>query len=315
LTIEVTGTIHARLDEFDEAQRHWQRALDLYRTLHVPTEDLVVSDLGADPRCLACGASVSVGDGFCEACGRRQAPPCSVCGGVLISADGYCETCGLRQPTGRDHLEIETGAGAVGAVGAVSDRGLRHSRNEDAMSVSLYSEGVLAVVSDGVSSSNHPQDASQAAVDAAVTVLAERMEAGDDPETATRAAIQQAGLAVARLDDESSNPPACTYVSAIVGLETVTVGWVGDSRAYWLATDADDRDGGGDDTTGFFSSPRPTAGAVSGNGSSMLGSAILTVDDSLGGLEFTSHLLTSWLGADSCRAPTPPAATTTSPSS
>jgi serine/threonine protein phosphatase PrpC len=204
----------------------------------------------------------------------------------LISSDGFCETCGVRQPTGRDHLEIATGTRAAGAV---SDRGLRHSRNEDAVAVSLYSEGILAVVSDGVSSSNRPEDASQAAVDAAATVLAECLETGADPETATRTAIEHAALAVAGLDDSSANPPACTYVSAIVGRDEVTIGWVGDSRAYWLAA-------GGDDTTGFFSSSGPAAGKV--NGAGVLDSAILTVDDSLGGLEFTSHLLTSWLGAD-----------------
>ena len=31
------------------------------------------------------------------------------------------------------------------------------------------------------------------------------------------------------------NPPACTLVSAVVGTE-VTVGWLGDSRAYWLGS-------------------------------------------------------------------------------
>ncbi|NUU22103.1 MAG: hypothetical protein HOV68_11410, partial [Streptomycetaceae bacterium] len=33
------------------------------------------------------------------------------------------------------------------------------------------------------------------------------------------------------------NAPACTYVSAVITPETVTVGWVGDSRAYWLSGD------------------------------------------------------------------------------
>lgn len=197
----------------------------------------------------------------------------------------------MRQPTGRDHVEVEA---ATGAAGAVSDRGLRHSRNEDAMSVSVYTKGILAVVSDGVSSSNRPDDASQAAVEAAVTVLAECLEAGEDPESATRAAIERAAVAVAGLDDESSNPPACTYVSAVVGPDAVTVGWVGDSRAYWLAAPGSGPDP--DDTTGYLSSPPPTA--VAGNGSGLKASAVLTVDDSLGGLEFTSHLLTSWLGAD-----------------
>ncbi|MBM0238056.1 hypothetical protein JNW88_14490, partial [Micromonospora sp. ATA32] len=31
--------------------------------------------------------------------------------------------------------------------------------------------------------------------------------------------------------------PSCTYVSAIVAGDAVTVSWIGDSRAYWLGLD------------------------------------------------------------------------------
>jgi serine/threonine protein phosphatase PrpC len=37
---------------------------------------------------------------------------------------------------------------------------------------------------------------------------------------------------------ESANAPACTLVSAVAAGSDVVIGWVGDSRAYWLA-DAD----------------------------------------------------------------------------
>jgi serine/threonine protein phosphatase PrpC len=42
---------------------------------------------------------------------------------------------------------------------------------------------------------------------------------------------------VAELAASVHEAPACTYVSAIVGPDRVTVGWVGDSRAYWLPDD------------------------------------------------------------------------------
>jgi hypothetical protein len=45
-----------------------------------------------------------------------------------VTADGYCETCGKKVPAGDDHTEID-----LGIVAGVTDRGLRHHRNEDAM--------------------------------------------------------------------------------------------------------------------------------------------------------------------------------------
>ncbi|SEG89810.1 Serine/threonine protein phosphatase PrpC [Thermomonospora echinospora] len=267
----------------------------------------------AAPRCPACAEPVHADDDFCEACGRPlrgaappsfqpvpvppapalrtpppgpppapqsrpAAAPCAECGGTDISADGYCEQCGLRQPSGREHVEIETAA----AVG-VSDRGLRHSRNEDAMAVASACGKVVAVVCDGVSSAPRPEDASRVAAETGAAMLTAQLTAGADPREATRAALARAGKAVAALADSPHDAPACTYVSAVVDDTAVTVGWTGDSRAYWIS--------GGDGA-------RP--------------SAALTVDDSwaarmveLGLMtpaeahaDRRAHTVTAWLGAD-----------------
>jgi serine/threonine protein phosphatase PrpC len=92
---------------------------------------------------------------------------------------------------------------------------------------------VVAVVCDGVSSAARPDEASKIAAEALVTAL--RADGG--PAAATREAIYAAGRAVAELAGPVGTDhgvPACTVVSAVVTDDTVTVGWVGDSRAYWI---------------------------------------------------------------------------------
>lgn len=203
-------------------------------------------------------------------------------------ADGYCEKCGFLQPTGRDHVEVRTGR----AFG-VSDRGLRHKRNEDAMAIRVIEDDapraagtVVAVVCDGVSSSPRSDEASRVTAETGATVLAEQMRQGADPREATGAAMTRAAQAVAAIADSPSSAPACTFVSAVVDPATgaVTVGWVGDSRAYWIS--------GG-----------PASSA----------SALLTRDDSwseamvqMGALSreeamrsANAHALIAWMGADS----------------
>lgn len=181
----------------------------------------------------------------------------------------------VRRPDERDHVEIDAGPAA-----GVSDRGLRHAKNEDAMAVVPLSSAVVAVVCDGVSSSSRPEEASQAAADTAARVLAGRVQDGADAAAATREAVEEAARAVEALSTGGTNPPACTYVSAVIDAESVTVGWLGDSRVYWVPADGL-ADGMGGEAAEALTRP-----------------AVLTVDDSLGGPEFVSHLLTGWLGAD-----------------
>jgi serine/threonine protein phosphatase PrpC len=94
------------------------------------------------------------------------------------------------------------------------------------------------VVCDGVSSSPNPEDASLTGAQAAVRMLLSSIRRGDDPDEASTAAVRQAHEAMTILGSPSRAPSA-TYVSVIVGPEDVTLCWLGDSRAYWLATESE----------------------------------------------------------------------------
>jgi serine/threonine protein phosphatase PrpC len=171
---------------------------------------------------------------------------CVACRAGNVDSDGYCENCGHAQPRERDHVEQE-----LAAVAAVSDRGLRHHRNEDAFAVSSTalpdgSPAVVAIVCDGVSSATRPDDASLAAARAANEALLEALPRGTHPQQAMHDAIVAASWAVNALATEPEtaqehaphqNAPACTLVGAVVTSALLVVGWVGDSRAYWVPVD------------------------------------------------------------------------------
>jgi len=96
---------------------------------------------------------------------------------------------------------------------------------------------VIAVVCDGVATSDRADNASQVAVDEALEVLVDSALEGKDAESATREAVARAIQVVTALADPTvpGTAPSCTFVSAVVTEKEVTVGWVGDSRVYWLA--------------------------------------------------------------------------------
>ncbi|MBV7668737.1 protein phosphatase 2C domain-containing protein [Streptomyces halstedii] len=173
---------------------------------------------------------------------------CVACRSGRVDTDGYCENCGHAQPRERDHMERE-----LGAVAAVSDRGLRHHRNEDAFAVSSTalpdgSPAVVAIVCDGVSSASRPDEASAAAAAAADASLLESLPRGTHPQQAMHEAILAASEAVNALaqgpgramehdQHRHQNAPACTLVGAVMAGGLLVVGWVGDSRVYWVPQD------------------------------------------------------------------------------
>ncbi|GAA4261199.1 hypothetical protein GCM10022255_092910 [Dactylosporangium darangshiense] len=209
----------------------------------------------APTSCPDCGEPVRPGDRFCEACGHDLDTPasavqdrprtssvrwltateiaaaCPACHGRSFSPDGFCDECGQRRPTARNHTELD-----LGVVAAVTDIGSRHHRNEDAVAIGVLDGAVAIVVCDGVSSSSRPDTASHAAADAAIAALLDGLADGDDRDAsiiaATRAA--QAAATVVAGSHPGPNPPSCTFVSAVVTADAITIGWVGDSRAYWL---------------------------------------------------------------------------------
>lgn len=186
--------------------------------------------------CPSCSAPVVAGDLFCEACGHELPPtgvPCPACGAFQI-VDGYCAACGLRQPAARDHVEL-----ALPGVGVVSDKGHRHHHNEDSFSVAVADGVVRGVVCDGVSMSTRSDEASQAAVDAALAVLTRGGADGDH-----EAAFDAAQAAVGHVPVEphpEKGPPSCTYLAGVITDAVVRLAMLGDCRAYWVGADGDAR--------------------------------------------------------------------------
>ncbi|MBY8886513.1 protein phosphatase 2C domain-containing protein [Streptomyces sp. PTM05] len=235
-----------------------------------PRQELLMTETGTPDACVACGADGS-GDG------------------PGVGEDGVCRRCGHVQPKERDHVERE-----LPEVAAVTDRGLRHHRNEDAFAVSRADlpdggPAVIAVVCDGVSSATRPDEASAAACEAADASLRITLAAGGDPGTAMRDALLSAAEAVNALadpetrDDPHRNAPACTCVSAVVTGDLLTVGWIGDSRAYWIP---DDRSG-----------ERPARLTEDDSWAArMVEAGLMSQDEAYA--DPRAHAITGWLGAD-----------------
>ncbi|MCX4908623.1 PP2C family serine/threonine-protein phosphatase [Streptomyces sp. NBC_00878] len=233
----------------------------------------------ADPR-TADLATPAAGTKVCVACRAGQ-----------VDRDGYCENCGHAQPRERDHMEQE-----LSAVAAVSDRGLRHHRNEDAFTVSstALSDGspaVLAIVCDGVSSATRPDEASLAASRAANESLLAALPLGTHPQQAMHDAILAASDAVNSLADRVTeahehqphvNAPACTLVGAIVTPSLLIVGWVGDSRVYWVPVDR--------------TSPPARLTEDDSWAAQMVAAGLMNEAEAYA--DQRAHAITGWLGAD-----------------
>lgn len=169
---------------------------------------------------------------------------CRACGGT-VAADGYCEQCGLAAVPERDHWAERPAAD----VGGVCDRGVRHARNEDAMALGVVGSFAALVVCDGVSSARDSDVASLAAATAARDLLLTGAPGGEAPVGAVEAArpaawadllersaavADEAIRAAAPDAAERQDPPSCTFVAAVLDGPLLVVGWLGDSRAYWL---------------------------------------------------------------------------------
>jgi serine/threonine protein phosphatase PrpC len=192
----------------------------------------------------------------------------------------------------RDHVEWN-----LGQVAGVSDRGLRHSRNEDAMDFAVADTDAgpiaVAIVSDGVSSAPRPHDASWLAVQTGITVLAEGMNHGGDPVEVSKAAVAAAGEALTGLA-APDGAPAATYVSAIVSPQQVTVCWLGDSRAYWLAAKSP-APGGPNDTIDITGGSHRVTRDDS-LAEEIVAAGLATMDEAMASPQ--AHVITRWLGAD-----------------
>lgn len=199
--------------------------------------------------CHQCGEIVTLDDRFCEECGvnlpiASNTEPidrnCQRCGAppAQIDADRYCIQCGFRQAAiSNDTIELQPAPNLAGA----SDRGRRHHQNEDAIALKIIDPNTyIIVVCDGVSSSQHPELASQTAVTACLQAIDIEIAKGinEDPATIICQGVAAALTAVSKIpiDPSSSiDPSSTTIVTAIVRNRLATIGWLGDSRAYWIS--------------------------------------------------------------------------------
>ena len=197
-------------------------------------------------QCISCGASILADDKFCEECGTpltASKPPttinkCKKCG-AGIDAEGYCCQCGFRQePRMQDYLEVIINSQLAG----VSDRGLKHSRNEDFLALQQLNgtQPNIFVVCDGVSSSEKPDLAAKIAAESTCLALANAWQTGNNPDSAIKSAFVTALANICNITYGNSvnlEPPSTTIVAAIVQEGIATIGWLGDSRAYWISAD------------------------------------------------------------------------------
>jgi serine/threonine protein phosphatase PrpC len=106
---------------------------------------------------------------------------------------------------------------------------------------SLRRGDYVLVVCDGVSASRDSELASSAVAERVLESLAGVLgnAVTENWEEAMRGAISagKAALAGYPARDANDNPPSTTVVAAVAAQGQVTVGWVGDSRAYWISED------------------------------------------------------------------------------
>jgi len=214
------------------------------------------------------------------------AAACATCQEPVSWQDNFCESCGTELGpapvrSGLDHQELD-----LGRLAGVTDRGLRHQRNEDAMALAAAQTAAgpvaLAVVCDGVSTSYRAGEASAAAAQAGVRMLLSAVRSGQDSDAASIGAVSAAEDAVAVLASPSGGVPSSTYISAVMTGAAVTLCWLGDSRGYWLG-----------------SKPGPASRQLTRDDSlaeEMVAAGVLAPSE-VGGSPH-AHVVTRWIGTD-----------------
>jgi PPM family protein phosphatase len=135
--------------------------------------------------------------------------------------------------------DIESIAGRH--LAAVSNRGKVHPTNQDYVAVNEVDLGSyrvqVIVVCDGVSSAQNADKASKAAAEAATESLVRLLKARVDAKDAMRLSLSVADMAVRKIPYDlkaKQHPPGTTIAAVVLCKGWLTIGWIGDSRCYWI---------------------------------------------------------------------------------
>lgn len=172
---------------------------------------------------------------------------CTKCGAAVHEGDNFCEECGasLKQTSSTSNASCNNFPKSEGIIidlslAAVTNKGRRHPANEDSGTVARCENGdSILIVADGVSSSVNAVSGSQKAIE----TIKDYMIKNDAPaRELITAAISLGDACVKSLPYEIKQDglygPETTVVAALVQGDKITIGWVGDSRAYILSEDS-----------------------------------------------------------------------------
>ncbi len=249
------------------------------------------------PGCASCHHTEINPDGYCDNCGTRH-PAAANHSEVDLGGLAAVSDIGSRH----HHNEDAMGLAALGPVAAavVCDGVSSSARPDTAATAAAIAAtrvfvaalpGLVAgiepvVTAAGSGGDSADTDAERAPDDGGLLATTDDVGTREVTQGGAVAVLHdataaaQSAAALAAGDDANPNPPSTTLVAAIVTTAAVTVGWVGDSRAYWV----------------------PDAGTPGGP-------SCLTVDDTLAGQLGAAGVamaadapnagaLIRWLGAD-----------------
>src|SRR5487761_1466143 len=266
---------------------------------------------GFVPSCPVCSLDPSVdqpagitADGYCESCGRKVPTGRDHAELDLGLLAGVTDR-GRRHPRNEDAMALATADTAAGpaAIAVVCD-GVSSSPRPDEASLAGAQAGVRVLL-ESVRRGEDPREASIAAVRSAAAEMASLAGPGGAPSATYVSAV--AGVGPVTSHDPDSGSAAVTADSAVLapdagadtaalpaahagahpaavpaadaGTVVVTLCWLGDSRAYWLAADGSQR----------LTTDDSLAQELVASG---------MLDEAAAMASPQAHVITRWLGAD-----------------